>query len=137
MAFSYPRFNDKTNAATHILLFLNVWNANHMAQRLPEEEAHQSKMIKFGLTLDGRAMCWHSQMDLPAIKTFDQLQSAFLRFFHRRVSQREIIGEFYTIKQLPPESVVDFSLRFQNLSRKLERAPTDDEARETFLAALR
>ena len=29
------------------------------------------------------------------------------------------------------------SLCFQNLQRKLERAPIDDEARETFLVALR
>ena len=94
-------------------------------------------MTKFGLTLDGRAVFWHSQMDLPAITTFDQLQSAFLRFFHRRVPQREIIRQFYTIKQLPTESVMDFSLRFQNLQRKLERAPTCDETRETFLEALR
>ena len=136
MAFSYPRFNGETDAATHVRLFLNVWNANHMAQRLPKEEAHQSKMTEFGLTLDGRAAFWHSQMDLPAITTFDQLQLAFLRFFHRRVPQREIIGQFYTIKQLPTQSIEDFSIRFQNLRRKLEQAPIDDEARETFLAAL-
>ena len=60
MAFSYPRFNDETDTATHVCLFLNVWNANHMAQRFPEEEAHQSKMTEFGLTLDGRAAFWHS-----------------------------------------------------------------------------
>ena len=58
-----------------------------MAQRLPEEEAHQSKMTEFGLTLDGRAAFWHSQMDLLAIKTFDALKSAFLRFFHKKVPQ--------------------------------------------------
>ena len=108
-----------------------------MAQRLPEEEVHQSKMTEFGFTLDGRAAFWHSQMDLPAIKTFDELQSNFLRFFHRKVPQHVIIGQFYTIKQLPSESIADFSLRFQNLRQKLERARIDDEARETFLAALR
>ena len=74
-------------------------------------------------------------MDLLAIKTFDELQSAFLRFIHRRIPQCEIIGQFYTIKQLPSESIADFSLRFQNLRRKLERVPTEDEARETFLTA--
>ena len=60
MALFYPRFNGETNAASHIRLFLNVWNANHMAQRFLEEEAHQSKMTEFGLTLDGRAAFWHS-----------------------------------------------------------------------------
>ena len=71
-------------------------------------------------------------MDLVAITTFDQLQSAFLRFFHRRVPQREIIGQFYTIKQLPTESIADFSLR-----RNLTQTLVDEEAKETFLAALR
>ena len=72
---------------------------------------------------------WHSQMDLPAIKTFHELQSAFLRFFHKKVPQHVIIRQFYTIKQLPFESIADFSLRFQNLWRKLDRVPIEDEAR--------
>ena len=137
MAFSYPHFDGKTDAATHVRLFLNVWNANHMAQRLSDEEAHESKMTEFGLTMNGRAAFWHSQMDLPAITTFDELQSKFLRFFHKKVRQHVIIGQFYTIKQIPLESIAEFSLRFQNLRRKLERAPTENEARETFLTALR
>ena len=137
MAFSYPQFNGETDTANHVPLFLSVWNTNHMAQRLPEDEGHQKKMTEFGLTVDDRAAFWHSQMDLPAIKTFDALQSAFLRFFHKKVPEHVIIGQFYTIKQLPSESIADFSLRFQNLRRKLDRVPTEDEARETFLAALR
>ena len=108
-----------------------------MAQWFPEAEAHESKIAEFRLTLDGWAACWHSLMDLAAIKTFDQLQSAFLRFFHRRVPQREIIGQFYTMKQLSTEYVTDFSLRFQSLQRQHTQAPIDKEARETFLAALR
>ena len=111
MAFSYPRFNGETDAHSHVRLFLNVWDVNHMALRLPTEEAHQSKMTEFGLTLDGRAAFWHSQMDFPAITTFDELQSKFLRFFHKKVPQHVIIGQFYTIKQKPSESIADFSLR--------------------------
>ena len=59
MAFSYPRFNGETDAASHIRSFLNVWNANHMAQRLPKVEAHTSKIAEFGITLDGHAARWH------------------------------------------------------------------------------
>ena len=101
MAFSYPRFNGEIDVDPHVRLFLNVWDANHMAQRLLVEKAHQSKMMEFGLTLDGRAAFWHSQMDLPAITTFDELQSKFLRFFNKKVPQHVIIGQFYTIKQKP------------------------------------
>ena len=35
------------------------------------------------------------------------------------------------------ESVANFSLRFQNLRCQLTRDPTEDEAKETFLVALR
>ena len=49
MDFSYPRFNGETDAVSHIRLFLNVWNANHMAQQFPEAEAHASKVAKFRL----------------------------------------------------------------------------------------
>ena len=94
MAFSYPRFNGETDADMHVCLFLNVWDANYMAQRLPANEAHQSKMTEFAQTLDGRAAFWHSQMDLPAITTFDELQSKFLWFFHNKVPQHVIIGQF-------------------------------------------
>ena len=76
-------------------------------------------------------------MDLPAIKTFDALESVFQRFFHKKVPQHVIIGQFYSIKQLSSKSIIDFSLRFQNLRQKLDRVPTEDEVRETFLAALR
>ena len=55
MAFSYPRFSADIDAKGHARSFLNVWNANHMSQRLPEVEAHASKITEFGLTLDGRA----------------------------------------------------------------------------------
>ena len=85
MAFSYPRFNSEIHTTSHIWLFLNVWNSNHMVQLFPEAEAHKSKIAEFGLTMDGPAACCDSQMDLVAITTFDQLQSAFFLFSHRRV----------------------------------------------------
>ena len=48
-----------------------------MSQQFPEAEAHESKIAEFGLTLDERAACWHSQMNLAAITTFDQQESTF------------------------------------------------------------
>ena len=101
MAFSYPRFNGDTDAEGHTRSFLNVWNAKHVSQQLPEAEAHASEIVEFGLTLDGCAVCWHAQLDIVAFASFDQLQSTFSRFFHRSIPQRQIIDQFYTIKQLP------------------------------------
>ena len=100
MAFSYPRFSGDTDAEGHIQSFLNVWNANHLSQRLPEAKAHASKIAEFGLTLDGRAAHWHSQIDLITLACVDELSSTFLRFFHRSIPQCEIIGDVYTILQL-------------------------------------
>ena len=88
-----------------------------MSQRLLEAEPHASKIVVFGLSLDGQAAHWHSQLDIASFISCDQLQSSFFRFFHRSIPQHEIIGQFYTVKQLPQESVADFSLRFQSLER--------------------
>ena len=108
-----------------------------MSQWLSEVEAHGSKIAEFGLTLNERTARWHSQLDITTFASFDQLRYAFLRFFHRSISQCEIIGQFYSIWQLQQESVTDFSLRFENLRCQLTRAPTKDEVKETFLVALR
>ena len=98
MAFSYPRFNGETDIESHIRSFVNVCNTDHMTQRLPEAVAHASKINEFGISLDGRAARWHSQLDVASFVSFDQLQSSFLRFFHLIVPQREIIAQFCTIK---------------------------------------
>mgnify|MGYP000273500048 CR=1 FL=1 len=137
MAFSYPRFSGDTSVERHARSFLNVWNANHISQPFPEMEAHASKIAEFGLTLDGRAACWHSHLDITTFVAFDHLQSSFLRLFHQSIPQREIIGQFYTIKHMSQESVADFSLQFKSLCRQLTCMPTKDEAKETFLAELR
>ena len=104
---------------------------------MPEVEAHELKVAEFRLTLDGWAARWRPQLDLTAFTTFDQLQSSFLRFFHRSVPEREVIGHFFTIKQLPKEFATDFSLRFQSLRCQLTWAPIKEEAKDTFLVALR
>ena len=71
MAFSYPRYNRETDTTSHIWSFLNVWNANQMAQRLLEAEAHTSKIAEFGITLDGHVARCHSQFDIMSFTTFD------------------------------------------------------------------
>ena len=99
-----------------------------MAQWLPEAEAHASKITEFGITFHGRTARWHSQLDITSFPTFDQLQSSFLRFFHSSIPRREIISQFYTIKQSPKESVADFSLQFQSLHRQLIRILMEEYA---------
>ena len=53
MAFSYPRFNKDTDTEGHARSFMNVSNADHMSQRLLEAKAHTTKIVEFGLILDG------------------------------------------------------------------------------------
>ena len=55
MAFSYPHFSGDTDAESHDRLFLIVWNADHVSQWLMGAEAQASKIMEFGLTLDGHA----------------------------------------------------------------------------------
>ena len=63
------------------------------------------KIAKFGLSLEGQAACWYSQYKLEHFVTFQQLRDKFIRLFHREVTQREIIGQFYATYQEANETV--------------------------------
>ena len=60
-----------------------------------------------------------------------------MRLFHRKVEQRELVGQFYTVYQESNETDSQFVIRFQTLHIELTRAPPEDEAKAVFLAALR
>ena len=53
------------------------------------------------------------------------------------MEQRELVGQFYTTHQEEQETVPQFIIRFQKLHSQLTRAPSEDEAKAVFLAALR
>ena len=94
------------------------------------------KIAKFGLSLEGQAACWYSQYKLEHFVTFQQLRDKFIRLFHREVTQREIIGQFYATYQEANETVPQFIIRFQNLQKQLTQSPLEDEVKEIFLMAL-
>ena len=73
MKFSYPHYNVEPDAEAHVRSFFNMWRANHMSQRLAEADTNASKIPEFGLTLNGRAARWHSQVDLATFTNFEQL----------------------------------------------------------------
>ena len=50
----------KSDVEAHVRSFLNMWQANHVLQRLAEADANASKSKEFELTLDGRTARWHS-----------------------------------------------------------------------------
>ena len=56
--------------------------------------------------------------------------------FHRKVEERELVGQFYTVYQEFNETILQFVIRFQTLHNKLTRAPPEDEANAVFSAAL-
>ena len=54
----------------------------------------------------GQATGWYSQHNLRDFATFVDLRDKFARLFHRRVSWRELIGQFYAIYQEAYETVL-------------------------------
>ena len=68
---------------------------------------------------------------------FDQLRVEFIQLFHRRIPQRDLMSQFYAIAQEVNETVPQFVIRFQNLSKKLSWSPTPEELTEIFLTGLR
>ena len=89
------------------------------------------------MNLEGPIARWHSKHLPGSIATFDELKTRFLRFFHRQVDQREIVGQFYTTRYDPSETIQQFGIRFETMHSQLTRAPPKAEVKAVFLAALR
>ena len=137
MTYQYSKYWDDPDAEAHIYAFLQTWEVNHVSQRLNEAEAERSKIAEFGMTLEGQATQWPSKHLPGSIDTFEELKTRCLRFFHRQVDQREIVGQFYTTRQDPIETIQQFVIRFQKMHSQFTRAPPEEEAKAVFLAALR
>ena len=60
MSYPYPNYNDEVDTDAHVRVFLMTWQANHVSQRLSEASADKSKILEFGLLLDGQSTNWYS-----------------------------------------------------------------------------
>ena len=85
MTYPYAKYRDNPYAKAHVFAFLQTWEANHVSQRFTDVEAERSKIVEFGMTLDGPATWWHAKHMPCRFATFDTLKTKFLRLFHRQV----------------------------------------------------
>ena len=92
-----------------------------------------SGIAEFGLSLDGQSANW-GQCEF---ESFKQLNTKFIRLFHRQVPQMKLMGPFYAVYQETHETIPQFIDRFQNLWRPLARQPPEDDVKETFLSELK
>ena len=99
MSYPYAKYQDDPDAEAHVYAFLKTWVANHVSQIPTEPEAKRSKVVEFGMTLEGPTARWHAKHLPQSLSTFKTLQAKFLRLFHRPVEQRELVDQFYTMRQ--------------------------------------
>ena len=112
MPYLHPHYNDEAYAKVHVRAFLTTWQTNHVSQWLAEANANASKKAKFGLSLDGWAVNWYSQHDQGEFEYFKQLTNKFVKLFHWRIAQRELMSQFYAIGQDAHKIVPQFVIRF-------------------------
>ena len=127
MPYPYPRYNGETDAEAHICAYLTTWQENHASKRFRLIQANISNIADFGLSLDGQGVSWYSQNDITVFANFDQLREEFVLLFHRRIPQRDLMSQFYTIIQEANETVPQFVIRFQNMRKQLTHSPTPEE----------
>ena len=85
------------------------------------------------MILEALAARWHKKHLLGSFATFKALQDKFLRLFHQKVEQRDLVSQFYTVYQESNETDSQFVIRFQTLHIELTRAPPEDEAKGFLL----
>ena len=64
MLYPYPKYNDESDAEAHVRAFLTTRQVNHVSQRLSEANADKSKIVEFGLLLNGQSTNWYSQHEV-------------------------------------------------------------------------
>ena len=78
----------------HVHIFLSTWQANHVSPRLATVDAETSKIVEFGLSLEGQATNWYSQHDVGEFSSFEELRDRFICIFYRQIPKRELMSQF-------------------------------------------
>ena len=78
MPYPYPKYNDEPDMEAHVQAFLITWPANHVSQELAQAAADASKIIEFGLSLEGQVVSWYSLHGPKDFTTFMELRDKFL-----------------------------------------------------------
>ena len=108
MMYQYPKYQDDPDMEAHIRAFLETWEANHVSKRLTKAKAEGSKIVEFGLSLEGPAVQRHAKHLPGSFAPFQALREKFLWLFHRQVEQTKLVGQFYTMCQEANETVPQF-----------------------------
>ena len=69
-------------------------------------------------------------------ESFKQLTTRFIQLFHRQISQRDQIGQFYATYQEQHETVSQFVICFQNLQLQILKTILDEELKDIFLESI-
>ena len=84
MSYPYSKYRDDPDAKARVYVFLQTWEANIVSQRLTDAKVERSKIMEFGMTLEGPTQ-WHAKHLLGSFATFEALKTKFQRLFHRHV----------------------------------------------------
>ncbi|KAL0910749.1 hypothetical protein M5K25_018832 [Dendrobium thyrsiflorum] len=87
---------------------------------------------QFVSSLSGIAFEWYADLPNGSVRTFNELENLFLKRFSG-AQQRTTVGDLVIEKQKPGEPLVDYILRWRNLSMKCEPQLQEQHAVEILL----
>ena len=115
----FSKFNGTGSPHEHVAHFLAAC----------QDTAHNGALLlcQFVQTLSGPAFTWYSKLAPGSIRTWEQMQDAFLERFYS--TQRTVgITELTQTLQRPNEKAADFINRWRNLSLHCPQPITEPEA---------
>ncbi|GKE12033.1 reverse transcriptase domain-containing protein [Tanacetum coccineum] len=101
----------KTDPHKHIHEFLRI--CDMFKYRDTENEA--VRLMMFPLSLTGEAKTWLDELNEGTIKTWDELQTAFISQFFPPILFDRLLGEIHAFSQHENESLIDAWLRMKEM----------------------
>ena len=80
---------------------------------------------------------WYCCLEPGEFATFQDIHTKLLELFHRKVPKRELLRQFFTMRQEPQYTVTQLTIRFQNRYLQLAEDVSAHHILDTFLAGLR
>lgn len=124
----FNKYNGKTCPRTHLKIY-----CNDMFELCGDEKL----MIQlFHKSLTGDALHWYSNLDLTAIRSWEEFSQTFLQHFNFNLELLPKRADLKVMSQHPRESLLEYAYRWRQMASRLQTTPPEAELILMFVKTL-
>ncbi|XP_019260834.1 PREDICTED: uncharacterized protein LOC109238806 [Nicotiana attenuata] len=108
-------YDGTTDPEDNIIHYITTVKGNDLSK----EQVPSVLLKKFGETLTGGALTWHSQLPARSITTFEEMTDKFVTAHTGAKKAEARVNDIFVVRQSPGEGLRDFLARFNRVRMSL------------------